>query len=354
MTTPALMALRRSYPHAHISILARPWVGPVFSEHPAVDEVIPYTRDNNGPISARLAIARSLRGKRFDLAILFPNSFDSALIMWLARIPRRVGYATDCRRLLLTSAVPVPKDRKTRHEIYYYLGLVDSIRQLHYMPHSSAKIDPETSTKLSLRVPAQGKSGAIRILKQLGLSQGSMLIGLNPGAAYGPAKCWPPERFSSLGKALIERFKGCHILVFGTDKDISVAGDICAPLGKRGHNLAGKTDLAEAMGLISRLNLFVSNDSGLMHIGAALDVPMVAIFGSTNPSTTGPWSNNSRVIRHELPCSPCLKRTCPRDFRCMLGIEVEEVLEACLWQIEGNRSHSPPASGSLLKGFSAD
>ena len=339
MTTPALVALKKLYPHAHISMLARPWVGPVFAEHPAVDEVISYAKGNNGPISERLAIASSLRDKKFDLAILFPNSFDSALIVWLAGIPRRVGYATDCRRMLLTSAIPVPKDRKTRHEIYYYLGLIDSIRQLDYMPPSSAEIDLETSPKLSLVVPGHGRSGAGRILKELGVSQDSMLIGLNPGAAFGPAKCWPAERFSSLGKALIEPFKECHILVFGTDRDISLAGDICAPLGERGHNLAGKTDLAEAMGLISRLDLLVSNDSGLMHIGAALDVPMVAIFGSTNPVTTGPWSGNSKIVRHKLPCSPCLKRTCPRDFRCMLGIEVEEVLDACLEQIEKGKGN---------------
>ncbi len=332
MTTPALMALRRLYPNAHISVLARPWVGPVFYEHPAVDEVIPYIRDN--AISARLVIAGSLRARNFDLAILFPNSFDSALIVWLAHIPRRVGYATDCRRLLLTSAVPVPREYKTRHEVYYYLGLVDSIRQLDYMPYPSGEIDLESPLRLSLVVPGHGKSGAIRILKDLGVPQGTMLIGLNPGAAYGPAKCWPADRFSALGRALMERLNGCHILVFGTDRDRPLAGDICAPLGKRGHNLAGKTDLAEAMGLISMLNLFVTNDSGLMHIGAALDVPMVAIFGSTDPVRTGPWSDNSRVVRHELPCSPCLKRTCPRDFKCMLGIGVDEVLDACLQQIK--------------------
>ena len=335
MTTPAVMALRKNYPKAHISILARPWVGPVFSGNPAVDEVISCgSTGRNSTILEKLILAKSLRNKKFDLALLFPNSFESALITWLARIPRRVGYATDARRLILTLPVSVPEDRRSKHEIFYYLNLVDHIGRLHSNTHSTNKAGRKEQTGLFLKVPAQGESGARQILAQMGLDQGSLLVGFNPGAAYGPAKCWPVERFVSLGKALVKHFKDCHILVFGTNKEESVAEDICSPVGERGHNLAGKTSLAEAMGLISNLNLLVTNDSGLMHIGAALGVPLVAIFGSTNPVTTGPWSANSVIIRHELPCSPCLKRSCPTDFKCLLGIEVEEVLQACLKQIE--------------------
>jgi len=332
MTTPAVMALRKNYPKAHISILARPWVEPVFSGNPAVDEVISCgSTGRNSSIFEKIVLARSLKNKEFDLALLFPNSFESALIAWLARIPRRVGYATDARRLILTLPVSVPEDRRNRHEIFYYLNLVDHISRLRFNTYEGSR---KERTGLFLEVPAQGNSGARQILTQMGLDQGVLLIGFNPGAAYGPAKCWPVERFVSLGKALVEHFKDCHILVFGTNKEVTVAEDICDPLGKKGHNLAGRTSLAEAMGLISRLDLLVTNDSGLMHVGAALGIPLVAIFGSTNPVTTGPWSTNSVIVRHELPCSPCLKRNCPKDFRCLLGIEVEEVLQACLKQIE--------------------
>jgi heptosyltransferase-2 len=335
MTTPALMALRRLYPHAHISILARPWVKPVFSGHSAVDEVIPYdVTGRNSTILKKLKLARSLRDKNFDLVLLFPNSFESALIAWLARIPRRLGYATDGRSLLLTLPVSVSKNRWSRHEIYHYLDLVDRISPSGSMARLSMEGSQEASPRLFLEVPAQGESGARQMLNQMGLDQGVLLIGFNPGAAYGPAKCWPVERFVSLGKSLVERFKDCHILVFGTNKEASVAECICDPLGEKGHSLAGRTSLTEAMGLISRLDLLVTNDSGLMHVGAALGVPLVAIFGSTDPVTTGPWSTNSVIVRHELPCSPCLKRSCPTDFRCLLGIEVEEVLQACLQQLK--------------------
>ncbi|MBW1965063.1 MAG: lipopolysaccharide heptosyltransferase II [Deltaproteobacteria bacterium] len=335
MTTPAVMAVRKNYPKAHISILARPWVEPVFSGNPAVDEVISCNsiRHDNS-ILEKIVLARSLRYKKFDLVLLFPNSFESALIAWLARIPKRVGYATDARRMFLTLPVSVPEDRRSRHEIFYYLNLVDHVGCLRSNTHSINEGNCKKQTELFLKVPAQGESGVRQILTQMGLNQGSLLVGFNPGAAYGPAKCWPVERFVSLGKALTERFKDCHILVFGTNKEKSVAEDICGPIGEMGRNLAGKTSLAEVMGLISNLDLLVTNDSGLMHIGAALGVPLVAIFGSTNPVTTGPWSNNSIIIRHELPCSPCLKRSCPTDFSCMLGIEVEEVLQACLQQLK--------------------
>ncbi|OPL15693.1 MAG: hypothetical protein AVO38_09960 [delta proteobacterium ML8_D] len=334
MTTPAVMAVRKNYPHAHISILGRQWVKSVFSGNPSVNEIITYSsKGRNSSIIEKIKFAKYLKYKKFDLAILFPNSFESAIITWLAHIPRRLGYATEARRPFLTVPVSVPEDRRTKHEIFYYLNLINHIDYLYSNNHSTNGSGDKKRNELFLKVPAQGESGAKRILDQIGLDQRSFLIGFNPGAAYGPAKCWPVKRFAYLGQALVKRFKDCHILVFGTDREKSVAEDICGPIGKMGHNLAGKTSLAEAIGLISNLDLLVTNDSGLMHVGAALGVPLVAIFGSTNPVTTGPWSDNNIIIRHELPCSPCLKRSCPTDFSCMLSIEVEEVLQACLQQL---------------------
>jgi heptosyltransferase-2 len=334
MTTPAVAALRSLYPTAHISVLARPWVAPVFNEHPAVDEVILFgSSDGNNTLVEKISLSRSLKARQFDLAVLFPNSFDSALIAYLARIPRRVGYRTDGRRLLLTLPVDVPEDRRTRHEVFYYLGLTHSL-QRRYSPESAGRI-PAGPPKLHVNVPAEGRAAAREFKARLDPSGDAVLIGFNPGAAYGPAKCWPVERFVSLGRRLVERFPGCHILVFGTAKEESVAMSISAPLGERGHNLAGKTTLAQVMGIIGILDLLVTNDSGLMHVGAGLGIPLVAIFGSTNPVTTGPWSGKSVVVRHELSCSPCLKRTCPSDFGCMKGIGADEVFDACVVQLEG-------------------
>jgi len=187
---------------------------------------------------------------------------------------------------------------------------------------------------LRIEIGSKESAWAKETFSTLSGNQRVRWIGLNPGAAYGPAKCWPRERFAALAKELVNRVDDVHVIVFGTDKEFDTAQVICTPLGNRGHNLAGKTRLGEVMALISQLDLLVTNDSGLMHVGAALDIPLVAIFGSTNPLTTGPWSDKSVVVRKELPCSPCLARQCKSDFRCMKEIEVEEVLEECLLIME--------------------
>jgi heptosyltransferase-2 len=333
MTTPALVALRNRYPQARIGVLARPWVAPVFSAHPAVDEVIPLVvRRAAQSLLDRIALAKSLRESRFDLALLFPNSFDSALMARLAGIPERVGYDTDGRGIFLTSAVPVPKERFVRHEIFHYLGLIRALEN--GFRQSGEAAEDDAAPHLSLHVPPQGEKGAQAVLARLRLPEEVSLVGFNPGAAYGPAKCWPVERFAALGAALTERFPRVHILVFGTGGERPVGETICHALGGRCHNLAGLTSLPEVMGLIRRLDLLVTNDSGLMHVGAALDIPLVAIFGSTNPVTTGPWSARSTVVRTELSCSPCLKRTCPEDFGCMRSIRVDQVFEACLARLQ--------------------
>lgn len=334
MTTPAVAALRSLLPTAHISVLVRPWVAPVFSEHPAVDEVILFGYSGaNNTLTEKIFLSRSLKAKQFDLAVLFPNSFESALIAYLARIPRRVGYRTDGRHLFLTLPVDVPEDRRTRHEVFYYLGLIHSLQRRFFQDSVGAM--PTGPPRLHVNVPAEGRAAAREFRSRVDPLENALLIGFNPGAAYGPAKCWPVEQFASLGRMLVERFPSCHILVFGTAKEEAVASSICASLGERGHNLAGRTTLAQVMGIIGILDLLVTNDSGLMHVGAGLDIPLVAVFGSTNPVTTGPWSGKSLIVRHELSCSPCLKRTCPSDFGCMKGIGVDEVLDACVVQLGG-------------------
>jgi len=331
MNTPALTALKSRFPKARVSVLALPRVAPVFTAHPAVDEVLVLDTQGGGlALRHRAAQVRRLREGRFDLALVFPNSFDAAFLTWLARIPRRVGYATDCRRLFLTTPVAVPENRGRVHEIYYYLALVDTLARRAGGPEGGVG-----TPALSLAVPGPGQVRADRILQEIREGSTGPLIGFNPGAAYGPAKCWPAERFAALGGELLERYPGARILVLGTRNELAVAAEICRPLGGRCCNLAGRTSLGEVMGVIARLDLLVTNDSGLMHVGAALGKPLVAIFGSTNPLTTGPWSERGTVIRHALPCSPCLKRTCPEDFSCMLGIGAEEVFQACVDRLEG-------------------
>ncbi len=333
MTTPALGLLKRALPDANISVLARPWVQAVFASNPAVSRIIPLEK---GGLRYRLALASRLRKDGFHLAVLFPNSFDSALIPWLSRITLRAGYRTDARRFFLNMPVKVPADKGKRHQVHYYCHLIEELS--HRIPGAERVNAGTRPPDLFLRVPENGVAGARRLLEDAGISgDGRPLVGLNPGAAYGPAKCWPVEKYARLALKLREALD-CHILVFGTGGERAAGAKICEFSDRYVHNFAGKTSLEQVMGLIDSLDLLVTNDSGLMHVGAALGTRLVAIFGSTNPVTTGPWSRNAVVVRHELPCSPCLKRTCSADFKCMKDIRVEEVFEACMETLSGIRN----------------
>ena len=337
MTTPAVARLATLFPNASITVAARPWVMPVFENNPSVSALIPLEAGRS-PMKI-MKNARTIEKGAFDMAVIFPNSFDAALNAWLARIPVRAGYATDMRRLLLNRAVGVPGWKGFRHEIFYYLNLVE---QATNSPGPGAPCD-ERDTKgflppLVLEPGGRELGRCKERLAAWGISPGNLLVGFNPGAAFGPAKCWPEENFEKLGKMLLEARAAApgktRILVLGTERERETARRICGALGENALSLAGATTLSEAIALISMLDLLVTNDSGLMHVGAALDRPLVALFGSTNPVTTGPWSSRSMVVRNPVPCAPCLRRRCPSDFECMKGLAPETVLAACMKQLE--------------------
>jgi len=241
---------------------------------------------------------------------------------WLARIPERAGYTTDGRFLFLTRRVSLQKSVKKIHQVHYYQEM---LRGLGLTP------GPD---ELFLQLPDDACRRAAEQLANAGADADTLLIGFNPGASYGPAKRWPAAKFGALAERLVMEYggSGCRILVFGTDADRETAEAIRNFSGRTARHvvsLAGRTTLAEAMALIARCRVFVSNDSGLMHVGAALQTSTVAIFGSTNPVTTGPYSKNSVVIRKEMPCSPCLKTHCrSADFKCMQDITGDEVFAA--------------------------
>ena len=331
MLTPAITVLRERFPDASITVCARPWVLPVFSENPNVDAVMP-AESAGGPKSLKeiLETARRIKKERFDLCVIFPNSFSAALVPWLAGVPKRIGYSTDLRAMLLTQAVPVPSWKGTRHEVFYYCNLAGKV------PGGRAVSDDEP--RLVLEVSQEALAWQQEFCREHGISDNDMLIGFNPGAAFGPAKCWPVDYFQRLGKMLLESDtlsgRRTWIAVLGTKKEKQIGDAICSHLGGAGINLCGLTDLSQVMAFIKRLDLLVTNDSGLMHVGAALSTPLVALFGSTNPVTTGPWSRNSRIVQNPVDCAPCLKRSCPDDFRCMKGITTEMVLDACLEQLQ--------------------
>jgi heptosyltransferase-2 len=323
LTLPAVASIRATYPNAHISILAKPWVADIYKLFSDLDEIIIYENKFDTPAGV-FRLAKKLKGANFDAAILLQNAIEAAIIALAARIPLRAGYDSDARGLLLTHRVRRTKEIRQAHQIDYYLEMV---KDLGCVPvtremHLETKINP---------VEAQ------KVFKQFIPETKKMIIGMAPGATYGAAKKWFPERFAKLADRLNESFS-IQTMILGGNGDKKTAQEIANMATVKLINLAGETTLGEAVHLISQCSLFISNDSGLMHIAGALNVPTIAIFGSTNPVTTSPAGNNSIIVRKEVSCSPCLKETCPTDFRCMKLISVEDVFQEAQKLLQDNRS----------------
>jgi len=315
LTYPAVQRLKTSFPGSHLAILVRESLVDLWKTFPFVDEVIPFqTKKGRSSLWEDLRLGSSLMRRTFDLAVVFPRSFRSAYQIYLARIPIRIGYRGEGRSFLLTHGVPRTDETLHIHRIQYYQRLLDVFG-----------IDGGShAPRVFLR--EEDRSWAEEKLKQLGLLDGRPLIGMNPGATYGLAKCWYPERFGELGKRLREKWKA-SILLFGKAEEKSTQQEILRHLGEGGFDLAGKTNLLQLAAILERCQTLVTNDTGTMHVAAAIGTPVVAIFGPTDPVTTGPWGEGHRVVRREISCSPCLKRTCPIDHRCMREITVDEVEE---------------------------
>jgi heptosyltransferase-2 len=327
MTTPALAGLRGAFPGARIALLAKPPVAELFRHHPDVDEVIVYERPGRHEgVPGRLRLGGELRRRRFDAALLLQNAFDAALLAFLARIPERAGYPTDGRRMLLSLPVPLTRDILQRHEVEYYLCLLDGLG----VPRPEPPV-------LKLLVTDEERAGIASRLASLGLEPGAPIVAINPGATYGSAKRWYPDRFAAVADALSGEW-GAAIVVVGSPAEALLAGEIGAAARKPLINLAGKTTVRELMALLSLSSFLVTNDSGPMHIGAALGVPLVAIFGPTDWRRTSPWTSLAKVVRVEIDCSPCRLRTCDRGHECMLGVTPEMVVGAARQLLPGGPS----------------
>lgn len=317
MTTPAVRAIRLHFPRARITMLAKPWVAPVFAHSPRIDQVILFEDPGrHSGTAGKWRLAGELRQRRFDAAILLQNAIEAALIAAVANIPRRMGFATDGRGLLLTHRVWRRPAVRRLHQGRYYLEMLKGLGI------------PEHGRDLELTLDPADREWAVAFLRQSGIGADEPVVGLNPSATYGPAKQWRIERWAELGDRLA-RDRGARVLIFGgpADRDLgrSLSGLMtCKPL-----DVSGRTTLGQAMALIGACGLFVTNDSGLMHVAAALNRPLVAIFGSTDPVATGPLGVSSRVVRTDLPCSPCLKTHCPLGHTaCMDSIGVDAVIAA--------------------------
>lgn len=314
MSLPALRALRQRFDSAHIAILARPWVSDLYAREAVCDRLIPYTpAAGRGDLLAKWSAARQLANEKFDAAILFPNSFESAAVARLAGIPRIIGYDRDGRGLLLTDSIPVPTAH--RHERFYYLELLRRAGLISEFPADSP-----------IHLTPDRAAGSVLLLSR-GIEP--PVIGVSPGAAYGNAKRWLPERFAESAREIAAGLNA-RVVLFGSAGERDLCESVAGAIGPRAYNLAGRTSLREFIDMAAACRIFLTNDSGAMHIASALGIPTVTVFGSTDDVTTGPTGPLARIVREPVDCSPCLRRECPIDHRCMTRIPASRVTATAL------------------------
>ena len=320
MAIPALESIRHSHADAEIAILARPAVADLFAGQPFADRLLEYDyREGHRGWLGREKLIRELQRETFDIAVLLQNAFEAAWLAWRAHIPERIGYARDGRRLLLSKAVDVPKQGEIpRHESHYYLEL---LRRAGWTA-TRGEVAP-----IELRIAESARDAAESSLLRAGARPGSWRCAIAPGASYGAAKCWPPERFASLADRLISECDA-DVIFFGTPTETEIAARIQANMKSRALSLVGKTSIRELAALFSVCSIFVGNDSGAMHVAAATGLPVIGIFGPTDPEGTAPVTQHFTLIRERVSCSPCFLRKCPVDHRCMTRIAVDSVFAA--------------------------
>jgi heptosyltransferase-2 len=311
LAIPAMKAVRKHFPDAEITLLVRPWVAGLFTAAPFIDKV--WSEAKPSGVADWSRITKDIRARRFDLALLLPNSFESALMMFLGGVRQRVGYATNGRRWMLTNAVA--QGDAGRHQVQYYLDLVKTV-----WPGVS-------QPSIEIQATIEERSDARTLLAAEGIRDGAPFLVLNPGAAYGSAKRWGEDRFAAVADILAAELR-LQVALIGSERERPIAEQIQGRMKTRAAVLSGKTSLDTLIGILAESSLMITNDSGPMHIAAALGIPTVAVFGSTDERVTSPSGPRARVVKHPVECSPCLLRECPIDHRCMNGVSVEDVCQA--------------------------
>jgi heptosyltransferase-2 len=321
MSIPALRQIRASFPEASITLHTRSWAEGVFRDASFIDEIISYERTSSSFQDSRRQ-AKILRQRSFDTAFVFPNSFASAFTTWLARIPRRIGYSTDARGILLTDRLGIPAWKGKRHEVFYYLNLV--LESGESVGGSAAPVELDPSTDLD--VSDERRLKAREFLSGSVLASRKRTVALGVGSANSRAKRWPAENYAKLNDYLQVELNANVILV-GAVNETDVAEEVYELAKHKPINLSGKTSLDTATALLSEVDMLISNDMGLAHIAPSVGTQTLVIFGPTDPETTRPFSPNATVIRKLVECSPCMLRDCPIDHRCMWRITTNEVFE---------------------------
>jgi heptosyltransferase-2 len=313
MATPILFELRKKFPKSSITAMCHYPICSLLKKDPNIDEILPFDKTSFFNKEKRKDIVRKIKIKNYDLGVLLTNSFSSAWFFFSGGIKYRVGFTKPSRFFFLNMPVKFPENKKQQHLVITYKKMLVPLGIENSFSSPKLYIDETELTETK------------KILKDYGYEEEKGIIGINPGAAYGAAKCWIPNRFREITLKLLEKTNK-YIIFFGDSSHQELIKSICKDLSKRVINLCGVTTVSQLTHLISLCDIFLTNDSGPMHIASALKIPLVALFGSTSKVVTGPY-NGGVVIDKNVCCSPCLKRKCPTDFICMKKIEVEEVFE---------------------------
>lgn len=321
MATPVISEIRRSFPNSKITAMCRSPVCDLLKEDTEIDELFCFSKINKlSRRSEKKYIIEKLRQAKYDLGILLTHSLSSACWFWQGKVKTTLGYNCRGRRFFLTHPIRFSDKVQKQHLVFTYKNILEPLGI------------PISNLHPRLFLTDQEKNHAKTLLIQHKVQKDTTLIGINPGATYGSTKCWPPERFRAVVNKLLTDPK-IRILFFGDIQSIPLVKKICQKFGPRVVNLSGLTSLREAAALINLCDLLLTNDSGLMHIADALETDIVALFGSTNELITGPY-RKAKVIHKHVECSPCYRRVCPTDFKCMKKISTEEVCEAIFQKLK--------------------
>ena len=311
MTIPAIRSLRRLFPDAKIILQTREWARGILDQGNLFDEIITPR--------GFLDQVNEIRRRRFDLAIVLPNSFSSALAVRMGGVKRRFGYAAERRSLLFTDPVEIPEWKDTRHEVFYYLELIAAVEQSYFN-----RVTEPHDLEPSLVIPDSGSASARELMTTRGVDMNRKIVALAPGSTNSRAKRWLPERFSQLNDRLQSELN-CNVILLGSKDDREISEHISGLSLNNPFDLTGETDIKLAAAILAEIDLLVSNDMGLAHLAPAVGTKTLVIFGPTNQITTRPMSELASIISASVECSPCMLRDCPIDHRCMTRVSVDDV-----------------------------
>ena len=331
MTIPALRALRSLYPQANITLYTKPWALGVFQEFDQIDRILTIENEGSGLRDTIRESRRVAQGK-YDLALLFTNSFRSAAVVRLAGIKQRIGYSREGRGILLTDPIKPPSWQNERHQVFYYLKLIEELAK---RTDSAISFDAIPSDR-QLAVSESRRVKARKTLVEAGLDSAKPTIGFGVGSTNSTAKRWGEEKFASLADLIVS--SGANVLLLGAKEEVEISARVAALANSDIIDLTGNTDLAAASAILAEIDLFASNDMGLAHLAATVGTKTLVIFGPTNEVVTRPFAPNASVVREEVECSPCMLRTCPIDHRCMTRISPDTVYAKILGMLNEKRA----------------